>query len=445
MTLRTRLVIGSVLVALAALAGSLLVADQQGAYVRKKTDAQLARLLPAARTAVKRLEESNKAPRALVSFISEAWIGRIDGTGRVTTVVAPANDTRLVPDIGAGNVSSQPSTHSTLSGESKRVRCISGLLPDGERVVVALPIDEEESMINGLRRVSFLLGTIVIALLALMVWWVVRLGINPLAEMTDSARRIAGGDTAHRVPEIHGTTEASDLASSLNHMVDELRLADDRTRRFIADVSHELRTPLTTLRGYSDLYESGVLRGESEVSDAMRRIRGEADRMERIVNDLIELRGVEEAHLSLAPCAVNRLLEQCASDLRVADPGRSVIVKAQSCSVMADVDLILQAVMAMGRNALDHTSADTTITLSCTQLTGRILVEVSDDGPGVAAEHRAHVFERLYRIDAGRHGSGRHLGIGLSLVASIVTAHRGRFGLNETPGGGATFWFDLPA
>jgi len=444
-TLRARLLIGSFLVALAALAGSLLVAHRRGAYVREKTDAQLVRLLPAARAAVKRLEENNKAPRALVSFISEAWIGRIDGTGRVTTVVAPADDTLLVPDFGDTDVSAEPSTHGTLSGEARKVRGISGPLADGGRVVVALPVDDGESMIAGLRRVSYMLSAIIVALLALMVWWVVRLGIDPLARMTESARRIAGGDTTHRVPDISGTNEASVLAASLNHMVDELRLADDRTRRFIADVSHELRTPLTTLRGYSDLYESGVLRGEGELADAMRRIRGEADRMERIVNDLIELRGVEEAHLSLAPCNIEGLLEQCASDLRVADPRRRVVVRVQPCSVMADADLILQAVMAMGRNALDHTPADTTITIACTQLVSRVRIEVSDDGPGVAAEHRAHVFERLYRADAGRHGSGRHLGIGLSLVASIVTAHHGSFGLDETPGGGATFWFDLPA
>lgn len=444
MTLRTRLAVGSILIALATLVGTWLMATSQADYVREKTDERLSRILPAARVAVRRMDERDKTPRALVSAISDAWIGEIGPDGRLVGVITPIDDPGLVPDYGIDDVSTGPSTHGTLSGRSETVRVVATARVSGVHVVVALPIDEQESLLEALNRTSVLLATTVVALIGLLSWWVSRMGITPLVRMSDSARRIARGETGHRVPPQPGNAEAAVLAESLNEMIDALRAADERVKQFIADVSHELRTPLTTLRGYSDLYESGVLTDTAQVADAMRRIRSESDRMARIVDDLIELRGLEHARLSLSPSRIDELVDRCAADLRAAHPPRSFVTASKECTALVDADLVTQAVMALGTNAAEHTPIDTVVTLSADRRGGRVRVTVSDNGPGIESRHHPHLFQRLYRVDPGRNGAAGHGGIGLSMVAAIVTAHDGTYGIESAPGAGSTFWFELP-
>jgi two-component system OmpR family sensor kinase len=443
MTLRMRLLLGAALVAAVMLLGSVAVSARQGTFVRDETDARLERLVPVAKAAVRRLDERDKAPTALVSAIADAWIGRFGDNGGLVTLISPADDPGLVPEFAREDITGGPTTRATSSGSTEQVRVTTTRMPNGDIVVIALSMDEGNRMLAGIRTISLLLVLVVVALLGLLVWWVDRLGIAPLARMTESARRIAGGETSHRVPSAPGNTEATALAEALNSMVDELKRSDERIRQFVADASHELRTPLTTVRGYSDLYESGALGTESDVSDAMRRIRSEADRMSRIVTDLLELRGVEEARIVAVPTSIDRLVQQCAADLRVSNPLRRISTTAEPCTATVDPEKITQAVMALGSNATDHTPADAGITFSVTRRPGTVRIEVADDGPGISAEHLDHVFERLYRVDRAR-SSGGNSGIGLSVVSAIVSAHNGTCGVNSAPGEGSVFWIELP-
>lgn len=443
MTLRSRLLLGAIMVALVVVGASWAVSVRQGSFVLEGADARLERLIPVARAAIKRIDSRDRTPHALVSAVSDAWIGRLSPGGELKTLIAPSDDSTLLPDYPAGDVGPGPSTHGTVSGSTAKVRVMTRALSNGQRLVVAIPLDEGLATVAGIRRISLLLAATVISLLALMVWWVNRLGIAPLAGMTDSARRIAGGDTEHRVKSPAGNVEAGVLADALNSMVDELKKTDDRIRQFVADASHELRTPLTTVRGYSDLYESGALRSEAQVSDAMRRIRSEAIRMDRIVSDLLELRGVEEIRLSLAECRLDEIVRNCAADLRVSSPLRRISVDVTACTARVDAARVTQAVMALGTNATDHTPVETDITLSVVVSPGTARISVTDNGPGMAPEHLERVFERLYRADKAR-TSGGNSGIGLSIVAAIVNAHGGSCGAESSPGEGSIFWMEFP-
>ena len=126
---------------------------------------------------------------------------------------------------------------------------------------------------------------VILALLAAVAWWVVRLGIRPIKQMTRTAEQIAGGDLSQRVPEAPPSTEAGQLGAALNHMLERLDAAfteqaasEERLRRFVADASHELRTPVTTIRGYAELYRVGGLadRERARRGDAAHRAGGRA-------------------------------------------------------------------------------------------------------------------------------------------------------------------------
>ena len=138
--------------------------------------------------------------------------------------------------------------------------------------IVAQPLDDVDDTIARLITIEIVAGTFVLAVLAVVTWWVLRLGIRPIKQMTRTAEQIASGDMSHRVPEAPASTEAGQLGVALNHMLGRLDVAftereesQDRLRRFVADASHELRTPVTTIRGYAELYRVGGLPGRVEL------------------------------------------------------------------------------------------------------------------------------------------------------------------------------------
>ena len=168
-------------------------------------------------------------------------------------------------------------------------------------LITALPLDDVTDTISQLVWVEVLGSALILAVLGLVSWWVIHLGIRPVKEMTHTATRIAGGDLTVRVPETANGTESAELAVALNQMLghiegalDERAASEDRLRRFVADASHELRTPVTTIRGYAELYRHGGLADHDALDDAMRRTEQEAVRMGRLVEDMLVLAKLDE-------------------------------------------------------------------------------------------------------------------------------------------------------
>src|SRR5690606_11951578 len=121
--------------------------------------------------------------------------------------------------------------------------------PGGGYIIVALPMDRVDATFHRIVLGIVVAGTLVLATLALVAWWVERLGLRPIASITDAAEAIAAGDLDRRVTAGRGRTEAGQLAQAFNVMVDERQAWEEQLRRFVADASHELRTPLTTIVG----------------------------------------------------------------------------------------------------------------------------------------------------------------------------------------------------
>ena len=189
-----------------------------------------------------------------------------------------------------------------------------------------------------------LVGLAVAAVVGLLLWWVDRLGLRPIAAMTDAADAITAGDTTRRVPPGPPGTEAARLGEALNAMIDTNAATQERMRRFVADASHELRTPLTTLQGYAALHTGRagipVADGEdratdaaqaeaerAEMVDAMRRMGDEAARMRRLVDGLLDLARLDDLGVvAREPVDLGVVVRDVASDLRVVAPDRVVTV-----------------------------------------------------------------------------------------------------------------------
>lgn len=462
MTLRRRLLVAVTAVAalLVVLGGGVVLA--QRAYLLAQLDGELTSLVATPR-ALSLVARQVAVGDVAAGGLTEVWVGRRGPGGGLVTVLTPATDPDLRPAIGAGQSFPRPTTVRTESGNAARVRIVSAELPNGRATVYLAR--STAGVERAVRRLAFTLGLAGLAVgvvLALIVGWVDRLGLQPIARMTEVADAIRRGDRGRRVPLAHTGSEAARLAEAMNSMIDATTASEARMARFVADVSHELRTPLTTVQGYAALAatvgeepervsDAGSERvsdaGLERVSDAVRRIGAEATRMRRLVDGLLDLTGLDEhglttrAEVDLAP-----LLADVAADLRVVAPDREVRVEAAArVVVQGDRDRLVQALVALTSNAVRHTASGVPITITARpDGAGWVRVDVADAGTGIPAEHLPHLFDRFYRVDRSRGSGSGGSGLGLAIVASIARAHGGDVAVASAPGG-TVFTIRLPA
>jgi two-component system, OmpR family, sensor kinase len=297
--------------------------------------------------------------------------------------------------------------------------------------------------VNPQLSVALLVGRLVVlAAIIAAGWWVLRRGLRPIAEVTRVAGAIVAGDRSRRV-QVKGTgTEAAHLAGALNLMLDQQQATEDQLRRFIADASHELRTPVAAIAGFADLYRQGAI-ATGQLDEVMRRIGQEAARMRGLVEDLLLLARLDEGRpLDRAPVDVASLVADAVLDASASHPSRPLhVVGATTAHLVGDEARLRQVVAILVSNALTHTHGAVTIALEAA--VDRVVLVVSDEGPGLDPEDAAHAFDRFWRGDAARTRGGT--GLGLAIARGIVQAHGGTITLTSSPSSGTSVRVVIPA
>jgi two-component system OmpR family sensor kinase len=271
--------------------------------------------------------------------------------------------------------------------------------------------------------------------------------------MGEVAGQIAAGDLSRRVEPDDDRTEVGRLGRSLNAMLAQIEAAfaereagERRLRRFLADASHELRTPLASIRGYSELYRIGAARDPAEVERAMARIEAESARMGGLVDDLLTLARIDEVREpAREPRDLRELLEDARDDARAAAPERVIsLTPTGPVPIEADGDALRRVFANLLRNAIVHTPEGTPIEVSLEATDAWATVGVRDHGPGLPPGDPGAVFERFWRDSASRGRDSGGAGLGLAIVAALVSAHGGRVEASNPAGGGALFTVYLP-
>ena len=445
MTLRTRLLAGVLgIVVLLGLSGAG-IAITQSRHLNDQLDRQLDAVADAASRAANQ-SVAEPRERADPASFGSVFIAAVQPDGTLITLLQPLNDPDLRPDYVAGRRYGEPTTIGTVAGDASNVRALT--FEAGDRLLlVAVPTTDADESLRTLIVTQIVTTALVVVVLALFTWWIIRHGLRPIRKMTESADAIAAGAVDRRVEQPPGRTEAARLGRALNLMIDTTQDAEAKQRRFVADVSHELRTPLTTLQGYTALYEQGSLSEPAALDDAMRRINDEAGRMRRVVEQLLTLAHLDEHHpLEMTTLNVGQILADLASDVGAIQPERNVEVDAPAgLTIEGDGDQIIQALTAITANALRYTPTDTPLVFRGLATESSVRLEIEDHGPGIAPADANRLFERFYRVDGSRTRTTGGNGLGLAIVASIITAHHGTHGVSQTPGGGATFWIEIPS
>jgi heavy metal sensor kinase len=324
----------------------------------------------------------------------------------------------------------------------------------GRPPVLILQVGKAELDVIRLRGLLWttLLSALLIGLpaAALGGWWLAGRALSPVRMMTETARQIEAHDLAERLPVPPRPDELSQLATTLNGLLDRLQAAFQRERRFIADVSHDLRTPLALMkstigvalnrpRSAQELQatlvelDSQINRMSSLLEATLFLSRADADRLAQnyIPLDLSEL--LTDLVETTAPCAGEERNQTLTSDI------------APGLWVTGDRDQLTRLFLNLLDNAMRYTPDRGAIRVTGRAATTRVIVEVSDNGAGIAAEDLPHVFDRFYRVDKARSGSDRdHHGLGLSIAQAVARAHGGELAVTSELGKGSTFTVSLP-
>lgn len=319
--------------------------------------------------------------------------------------------------------------------------------------VVGLPLrDNEDTVRRGIVAVG-LLSTAGLILIGLGTAYLVRRNLEPLRRVSATATRVstlplATGEVVMRErvasADTDERTEVGQVGAALNQMLDHVTDAltsrqesETRVRQFVADASHELRTPLASIRGYAELSRREQDPVPDGVQHAMARIESESTRMTALVEDLLLLARLDSGRpLEREPVDVTLLIMEITSDARAAGPNHrwALDLPDEPAEIVGDEARVRQVLINLLANARRHTPPGTLVTTRVRGAGNEVVIEVSDNGPGIAPDLLPHIFERFIRGDSARTRTEGSTGLGLSIVYAVVNAHAGRLEVRSRPG-----------
>ncbi|WP_370949821.1 sensor histidine kinase [Amycolatopsis sp. cg5] len=294
------------------------------------------------------------------------------------------------------------------------------------------------------RRIALVAGGVLLLAVLVTVLAGARL-VRPLRALTSAARLAGSGDAPARV-EVKGKDEIGRLAVAFNEMSAARQRLEDNRKTMVSDIAHELRTPLSNIRGWLEATQDGVSTLDDELAASLLE---EAMHLQHIVDDLFDLSQADAGALRLhpEPLDVSDLLSQvrAAHSARAAKAGVTLATEAEDVELTADPVRLRQVLDNLVSNAVRHTPAGGSVTVTARADGDEVAFEIADTGSGISAEDLPSVFDRFWRADKARTRQSGGSGLGLAIVRKLAEAHGGTVTAAGAPGQGAVFTLRLPA
>lgn len=457
LSIRTRLVLGMVLLvsaglAIANISGILLMRS----YLLDRVDSQVTAIGPGAPEdrppgAPRNLCANARDPRGLRS---DFVLFVLDRDGEVACSLGPKLG-GAAPSIDPAELAGTRRIHTVPSedGASRwRARAVTG--SDGaQTIVLAVSLADADATVSRLTLLSLLVSGVVLILTAAAAWAVARIGLQPLTRIEETAERIAAGDLSERVPTFRPRTEVGRLAHALNGMLIQIERAfsersksESKLRQFVSDASHELRTPVAVIRGHAELWRRGIT---GDLETVMTRIESESARMGVLVDDMLLLARLDQSRpLDQKPVDLLSLATDAVVDTEALQPNRRVTLDAHPGTrppvVIGDQARLRQIFANLLANAIAHTPVESPVEVRVRTSATHVDVTIRDAGPGMPPETLARAFDRFYRADPGRARDQGGTGLGLAIVKSLTEAHGGTVACSSAVELGSTFVIRLP-
>lgn len=316
-------------------------------------------------------------------------------------------------------------------------------------IFINAPIEPLDSTISILQD-QFIYVTIAVLFLSTVISGIISFRIaRPLANMTESARKLAHGDVNVKF-DYGGYSEIDDLADTLNFATGELSKMDELRRDLIANVSHDIKTPLTMIKAYAEMIKE--LSGDNPVkrNEHLDIILSEANHLNRLVNDMLQLSLNQSNKLTIDTTQFflkKKLTEIVGLFAGFTDSGQVEIEMNIDRKLKVEADEIKfgQVMFNYINNAIRHIGDDKKVIIKAETVDKTVRISVIDHGAGIESSHLPYIWDRYYKIDKNytRESDGG-TGLGLAIAKSICVAHNLNFGVISSEGEGATFYVDLP-
>lgn len=273
--------------------------------------------------------------------------------------------------------------------------------------------------------------------------------LDPIEAMAQRAEQITSEHLGERLPVENEHDELGRLARVFNDMLSRIEVSFEQLRRFTSDASHELRTPLAAIRSVGEVGLQKNATGE-EYRDMIGSMLEEVNRLTNLVESLLTLSRADAGQLTLrySVFPLMELMRDAVGLLEVLIEDKKLTFTLsgdQALLVRGDRLFLRQAVINVLHNAVKFTPPGGTIAMLVRREgDSKAVLSITDSGPGIPAEHSTLVFDRFYRVDPARAGENKGAGLGLSIAHWAVRANDGGIGFSNVPGGGCTFWIQLP-
>ena len=330
-----------------------------------------------------------------------------------------------------------------LIAAAQPVRLVRGTEPFGWLIVAKPTAELREQWVTLLQRLLLALA-VGIALAALLLWWLSRRLTEPVRALIRATHDVAAGRYDVEIPEPRGSDEISLLSARFRQMVEQLAEAEKLKRSFLMSVSHELRTPLTAIRGHVEALREGIVTDPEQIGLSLDIIAAEADRLERLVGDVLDLAKLQAHRFTVRHEEVDmgRLLEHAygafAEEARQREIEYQLDVDGGAPVIVSDGDRVLQVISNLLSNAFKWTPDGGRIELALAARNASVYVDVVDSGPGIKSPDRERIFQPFISQDSN--GTG----LGLPIARELAVALGGRVELETELGRGSRFRLVLP-
>jgi heavy metal sensor kinase len=336
----------------------------------------------------------------------------------------------------------------TVHRSGKKLRILLVSLPKSNRLLlVGQSTLSSDQAVDRIILIMVLSCPLAIIAAALIGWFVARQAFRPVSRMISTASSISINHLDERVTVPDGTDELHSLAETLNDMLDRLETGVKDKRRLVSNASHELQTPLAVMRTELDVYLA-TAELPDEAQEVLESVREEADRMSRIVRNLLTLARFDDGRLKLLPeiLDLHELAEEAVDALHDLAKQRHVTVSVtgESAAAPADPEYLRLVIANLVENALKYSGPNTDVSVTTRNEGEHAVLEVADNGQGIPASALPHLFDRFFRVESARAAENSGSGLGLAITKEIVWAHGGSVEVESELEKGTRFTVRLP-